>query len=119
MSCACSPNLGYTLADAIQGNTWVGISQLDFSSDGTTFDDAIASVKFTAVDSEGAEVLALTDGSGITIVDADLWQIVVDPITPLTIDAGTYSYALEITDDGGTIRTWLAGTWKITADAVT
>ena len=118
MSNCCKQNLAFTLANAITGNTWNGIT-LVLTSDGTTFDDDVASVKFTVLDSAGAESLALTDGSGITINDASTWDITVDEITPLTLTGGVYSYAMEITDAGGVVRTWLAGTWRITSDAVT
>jgi hypothetical protein len=117
MSCNPRPQLSYTLETAISGNTWDGLTWQG-SSDGTTFDDSVASVKFTVLDSEGVEVLALTDGSGVTINDAAAWDVTVDEISPLTLGADVYSYALEITDAGGTIRTWLAGTWRVVADAV-
>jgi len=113
MSC-CTPNLSFTLSPATSGDTWQGLTTV-FSSDGTTFDDDVASVAFTVLDSAGVEALALTDGSGITINDAATWDITVDAITPLTLAAGVYSYTMEITDAGGTIRTWLAGTWTIRA----
>ena len=111
-------NLNYKLNRAIKGNTWPGLN-VTFSSDGTTFDDDVASAKFTVVDSGGTAVLSKTSGSGITINDASAWDITVDAIPALSIDGGVYSWALEITDAGGVVRTWLAGTWTIWADAVT
>ena len=114
MSCTCPHNLSFTLSSATNGSTWQGF-QTTFTSDGTTFDDDVASVAFTVLDSDGASVLALTDGSGITINDAATWDITVDAITPLTVAAGVYSYTLQISDAGGIIRDWLAGSWEIRA----
>lgn len=116
MPCA-NPNLSFSLNNAIRGNTWPGIT-LSFTSDGSAFDDDASVAKFRVVDKDGVESLSLTSPVGITIDDPSAWEFTVDSITPLTIPAGLYSYAFEVTDSAGVIRTWLAGTWRIIEDAV-
>lgn len=112
-----NPNLSFSLENAIKGNTWPGLS-ISFTSDGTTFDEYASVAKFRVVDKDGVEALSLTSPVGVTIDDADAWEFIIDPITPLTIPAGVYAYAFEVTDNAGVIRTWLAGTWRIVEDAV-
>ncbi len=112
MTCSLERKIRYPLLDATEGKTWDGITWQG-SSDGTSFDDPIASARFVVVDSEGVEALSLTNGAGITINDAAAWDLTVDAITPLTLTPGFYSYALEITDTGGRVLDWLEGDWKI------
>jgi len=76
---------------------------------------ALSSASIIFKDSDGVAVLTLTSGDGLTLDDttAGAWNITIDAISPITLDAGTYYYSLKTTDVSGTIKFYLAGNWKI------
>tara|TARA_R110000868_G_scaffold302692_2_gene563250 strand:+ start:41 stop:388 length:348 start_codon:yes stop_codon:yes gene_type:complete len=67
----------------------------------------------------GSTTTALTldsDTTGIVINNAAAWDFTISEIDTTSLATGVYSYQLETTTTGGTIRTEFAGTWPILSD---
>lgn len=97
------------------GATWNGLPGCTMSTTGTALDDNLSAVSMTFTDSDGNVGLTLTSGGGgITIDDANAWSYSVDPITPMTLAVGIWSWTLKFTDAAGAIRKWIVGTIQIT-----
>jgi hypothetical protein len=108
----------FTLPQAQKDKTWDGLTA-SLSSDGTTFDDPLESVKMT-FKLAGAESLTLTSAaSQITITDANAWAFRVEPISRLTLAAGVHSWAIETTSDAtpASIQDYFVGTLTVKADS--
>ena len=100
-----------------KGDTWDGMT-VALSSDGTTFADSLSAVHMSfwlAGATTAALDLKSADGE-ITIDDAAAWEFTVDPVSPMTLAAGQYSWQIQTTDSGGLIKTYLSGTIEITSD---
>ena len=97
----------FTLPEAKTDKTWDGLTA-SLSSDGTTFDDNLASVKMT-FKLAGVE----------SITDANAWQFYVNPISRLTLAAGVHSWAIETTSDASpaSIQDYMVGTITVKADS--
>lgn len=108
----------FTLPEAKTDKTWDGLT-VSLSSDGTTFDDSLASVKMT-FKLTGDESLTLTSAaSQITITDANAWEFYVNPISRLTLSAGVHSWAVETTSSAASpsVQDYMVGTITIIADS--
>ena len=107
----------FTLPEAKTDKTWDGLTA-SLSSDGTTFDDNLASVKMT-FKLAGVESLTLTSPTGITISDASAWEFTVESISRLTLAAGVHSWAIETTSDASpaSIQDYMVGTLEVKADS--
>jgi hypothetical protein len=114
MSCE-SAQASITLKSVPYGATWNGLPGCTMSTTGTALDDNLSSVTMTFTDTDGNVGLLLTSAAGdITIDDANAWSYSVDPVSPITLAVGTWSWVLKFTDAAGAIRKWLVGTLKIT-----
>jgi hypothetical protein len=107
----------FTLPDAKTDKTWDGLTA-SLSSDGTTFDDNLASVKMT-FKLAGADSLTLTSPTQIVITDANAWAFRVEPISRLTLAAGVHSWAIETTSSASpaSIQDYIVGTLTVKADS--
>jgi hypothetical protein len=107
-----------TLPEAKNDKTWDGLT-VSLSSDGTTFDESLASVKMT-FKLAGVESLTLTSAaSQITITDANAWEFYVNPISRLTLAAGVHSWAIETTSSASpaSVQDYIVGTLEVKADS--
>jgi hypothetical protein len=107
-----------TLPEAKTDKTWDGMT-VSLSSTGTTFDEALASVKMT-FKLAGVESLTLTSAaSQITINDAAAWDFTVEPISRLTLAAGVHSWAIETTSSASpaSVQDYIVGTITVKADS--
>ena len=100
--------------------TWGGITFSITSSDDTKYADTLARVRMTWKDSTGVVAQTLdSDVSGEITIDSAVayaWGFTV-PDRILSLAAGYYSYAVEVTDSGGVMdKDYIAGTHQITAD---
>jgi hypothetical protein len=108
----------FTLPEAKTDKTWDGLT-VSLSSDGTTFDESLASVKMT-FKLAGVESLTLTSAaSQITITDANAWEFYINPISRLTLAAGVHSWAIETTSsaDPASVKDYIVGTLEVKADS--
>jgi hypothetical protein len=107
-----------TLPEAKTDKTWDGLT-VSLSSEGTTFDESLASVKMT-FKLAGVESLTLTSAANqITITDAAAWAFQVEPISRLTLAAGVHSWAIETTSsaDPASVQDYMVGTITVRADS--
>ena len=109
-----------TLSPTVKCDSWDGLTNCSFTSDGTAFDESLLLVRMQWKDSTGATALTLSSAvSGeVTITSAANWEFEV-PGRVLSLDAGIYSIGLETTDSAGIVKTRVTGTHKILADPVT
>jgi hypothetical protein len=105
------------LDPVVKGDTWDGLS-VTMTSTGTELDDPLASVQMSFwLAGATTAALDLTSADGdITIEDADAWEFRVEAISPLTLAAGYYSWAIQTTDDAGRVKTYLKGTLPVETD---
>lgn len=106
----------YDWPSAVKGDTFDGIALTSVTVDGANPASALAATRIhfrTAPDSTTTS-LELTSADGeITIGTAATWACTVEPFT-ITLAVGTYYYDWEFTDVAGNVRTYLAGSWRIT-----
>lgn len=108
----------FTLPQAQKDKTWDGLTA-SLSSNGTTFDDPLASVKMT-FKLAGVESLTLTSADDeITINDAAAWNFTIEPIERLTLNAGVHSWAIETTSDAtpASVKDYIIGTLTVKEDS--
>lgn len=107
------------LAPIVQGDTWDGLTNCSFSSDGTAFGDSLDTVRMQFKDSAGNAALTLSSETAgqITITDAAAWTFDVEPRV-INLTAGTYSWGIETTDSQGVIKTRVTGIIPIINDPV-
>lgn len=104
-----------TLTRVRNGDTWDGLPECGPSSVDADIDDPLALVRMTftlAGASTPALTLSSADASQITIDDAAGYVFSVLPRT-MTLAAGFYSWAIELTDDADRIQTPTGGTGTI------
>ena len=120
MSCCQSPP-AIELPCAYKGTTWDGLTWRIDSTDGTEYDSVLSSARFQLQGSTGAAVLTLSSAVGgeitLNVTTAKLWSVTVENRL-LTIDAGIYSWALEMTDAAGVIKVQLIGTLTVKPDLI-
>lgn len=106
------------LSPVVVNDTWPGLSECKFQSDGDAFSLNLSSIRMHFRDSDNVVVRQLTStNGGITIESAANWQFTVNPITTLTFNADTYYWSIETTDANGTIKTYVTGTLEVLVDA--
>lgn len=106
------------LSPVVINDTWPGLSNCRFTSDGDAFSSNLTSIRMHFRDSDNNVVRQLSSpSSGITIDSAANWQFTVSPITTLTFNADTYFWSIEATASNGTIKTYVTGTLEVLADA--
>ena len=119
---SCKP-LNIRLPDTFRGDTWDGLTwALESVDEGDTeFDGVLTLARFQLQSPAGVAALTLSSATAgqVTINEsaANEWDVTVEPRI-LAVDAGTYTWALELTDDTGVIKTVVAGTIRINPDPV-
>ena len=104
---------------AVKNDTWDGLSDCQFSSDGSAFASPLALVRMTFKDSGGSVRLTLSSANAdeIEITDASGWMFDILPRV-LTMAEGAYSWGIETTDDQDVVKTRVVGTIQILQDPV-
>ena len=114
MSC----NTNIPLTPLIYGDTWDGLSDISYESDGTAFASDLASVRMFFKDSDGVTGLELSSSNGdITINDASSWEFDVNAIENMPLAAGIWFWSIETTDVQNVRKTRIGGTLEILDDA--
>jgi hypothetical protein len=112
----CNGNL--ILKPCVYLDTWDGLSNCSFSSDGTAFASSLTLVRMFFRDEENAVGLELSSAnSTITIDNAADWHFTIAPVSPMTLTPGNWYWSIETTDYDGTIKTRVFGTIEILNDA--
>ena len=109
----------YNIDDQYKGDTFNGVQfQLKNKSDNTPIDltDASLKTQFRKDTATGDVQLEITDGNGITVVDAVNGIFKFDAIEDLDWSVRTYVYDVEITFLSGFIRTYVKGGMKVKQD---
>ena len=116
--------LNQTLPSTVKGDTWDGLTWEITSVDAedTEFADTLTLARFQLQDDTGAAALTLTSATPgqvtINTATANAWSVTVEPRV-LSLDAGSYSWGLELTDSGGVVKTRAGGFIEIIQDPVT
>ena len=99
-------------------DTWDGLSNCSFSSDGTAFASSLTLVRMFFRDEENVVGLELSSAnSTITIDNANSWDFTVAPVSPMTLAPGNWYWSIETTDSESVIKTRVFGTLEIINDA--
>lgn len=109
----------YNIKDQIKGDTFNGVQfQLKNKSDSEFINltDATLRTQFRKDTPLGDVQLEITDGNGITVVDAINGIFKFDAIEDLDWSVRTYVYDVEITFLSGLIRTYVRGGMKVIQD---
>jgi hypothetical protein len=104
----------YNIPNQYAGDTFDGfqVTVTQTSNDVTTpinLDGITLACKFKK---DGATVLDLTEGSGITIVDAADGIFKLDAFSVPT-ETGNYNYDIQFTYSGGSVKTYMRGTMRV------
>ena len=114
MSC----NANVLLAPCVYKDTWDGLSNVSFSSDGSAFASSLALVRMFFRDENNVVGLELSSANNtITIDDANAWRFTVNPVSPMLLAVGNWYWSIETTDSAGVIKTRVFGTISILNDA--
>lgn len=106
------------LSPVVINDTWGGLTDCRFTSNGNAFSSNLANVRMHFRDSENVLIREMTStNGGVTIDNASNWQFTVNPITSLTFNPGTYYWSIETTDLNGKIKTYVSGTLQVIHDA--
>lgn len=106
-----------TLDSLVRGDTWPGF-RVQITINGSKPANDLSSVLMhfrTAKDAPGNPSLALTSSSGITINDADLWDVTVNSQI-LALAAGVWFWDMQFTDVAGNVNTYIEGRLLIVQD---
>ena len=113
---SCNANL--ILQPCIYLDTWDGLSDISFTSDGTAFASSLSLVRMFFRDEENVVGLELSSSnSTITINNANSWQFTINPVSPMTLTAGQWFWSIETTDSANIVKTRVFGTIEILNDA--
>jgi uncharacterized surface anchored protein len=117
----CKPNrFAYKLPDTDKGCTWDGLT-VTIISDDTEYASALSIARFQLQTSTGTIALTLTSATAgeVTINDATAgqWSMTVESRV-LTLDAGSYAWALETQDATGIVKKQLGGSLAILPEPV-
>jgi len=108
-SCSCDNSIPYRqLRPVPSGTTWDGLTGFSFSSTGTAFGSPLYSVTMSWFDSDGSEVLTITEASGITITSASGWTFDIEGRL-MMLSAGSYYWKIKTTDSDGIVKIRLQG----------
>ena len=109
----------YNIKDQYKGDTFNGVQfTLKNRADNTPIDltDATIKTQFRKDTPLGDVQLEITDGNGITVVDAINGIFKFDAIEDLDWSVRTYVYDVQITFLSGLIRTYVKGAMRIIQD---
>lgn len=107
-----------TLSPVVYKDTWDGLTNCSFTSDGTAFASPLSTVRMHFRDADGVVGLQLTTpATGITITNAAAWQFTVNPISSITLTEGSWYWSIEATDIAGRIKTYVSGVLPVILDA--
>lgn len=112
------PAIG-NLEPIVYGDTWDGLPDCSFSSNGSAFASSLALVRmfFKNADSvTGLELSSATSGQ-ITIMDAATWAFNVEPIDEFPLAVGEWYWSIETTDADDIRKTYVAGSIEVLDDA--
>jgi len=113
---SCSTNI--TLTPVVYKDTWDGLTECSFSSDGTAFASPLALVRMFFKNEDGEVGLELSSAnSTITIDDAAAWEFTINPVSPILLEPGQWYWSIETTDDQDIVKTRLFGSLEILGDA--
>jgi hypothetical protein len=113
---ACNGNL--ILKPCVYKDTWDGLSNCSFYSDGTAFADSLSLVRMFFRDDDNQVGLELSSAnSTITIDDAANWEFTINPVSPMNLAIGQWYWSIETTDSNDVIKTRVFGTIEIIQDA--
>jgi hypothetical protein len=106
------------LQPVVYRDTWDGLSNCSFTSDGTAFASALSTVRMHFRDADGNIGLQLTTpATGITITNAANWQFTVQPIASITLTEGPWYWSIEATDASARVKTYVSGMLPVILDA--
>ena len=106
------------LQPCVNLDTWDGLPNCSFSSDGTAFASSLTLVRMFFRDENNVIGLELSSAnSTITIDNANSWQFTIEPVSPMTLAPGNWYWSIETTDSESVIKTRVFGTLEITNDA--
>tara|TARA_B110000503_G_C6979147_1_gene342471 strand:- start:248 stop:598 length:351 start_codon:yes stop_codon:yes gene_type:complete len=109
---ACKQNI--ILTPVFYGDTWDGLSNCSFSSNGSAFGSNLTSIRMFFKDYDGVTGLELTTAnSNITIDNATAWEFTVNPITNMPLSVGMWFWSIETTDAESVRKTRVFGTLEI------
>lgn len=109
---SCTSNV--ILSPVVYLDTWDGLTNCSFSSDGTAFASPLTLVRMFFRDDDNNVGLELSSAnSTITIDDANNWQFTVNQIESITLAVGFWSWVIRTTDDQGVVKTRISGTIQI------
>lgn len=106
------------LEDRLKNDTSSSVEFTYFEADGVTPIDITGwafRIQFRYRKKTGAIVLDVTDGSGITIVDAPNGRFDLDAFT-LAWEVGCYQYDVQATKDTGQLKTYVRGSMEVIQD---
>ena len=114
MSC----NANVILTPCVYKDTWDGLTDVSFSSEGSAFASSLALVRMFFRDENNVVGLELSSAnSTITITDANNWEFTINPVSPMLLAIGNWYWSIETTDDQNVIKTRVFGTIEILQDA--
>lgn len=107
-----------SISPCVYLDTWDGLSNCSFESNGTAFASSLSLVRMFFRDDNNELGLQLSSANGtITIDNAAEWYFTVHPVSPMTLSPGNWYWSIETTDSAGSIKTRVFGTIKILNDA--
>jgi len=112
------PAIG-NLEPIVYKDTWDGLPNCSFSSDGSAFSANLALVRmfFKNADSiTGLELSSATSGQ-ITITDASAWVFDIEAIEEFPLAVGEWYWSIETTDANDIRKTYVAGSIEVLDDA--
>jgi len=108
----------YDLPACFKGDTFPGLTVTGITVNDAAMTSTLASVRMqfrTTANASSASKSLTSAGGDITIDDAAAWGFTVEPFS-IDIAAREYVYDIETTDSGGTVRTYLYGTFRVKQD---
>lgn len=107
-----------TLQPIVYNDTWRGLIDSSFFSDGTSFSSDLALVRMFFRDADGNLGLSLTsEDSTITITDAATWSFDVNAIDEFPLAVGIWYWSIETTDANDIRTTYVTGSIEVLDDA--
>ncbi len=108
----------YEIPACVAGDTFPGLRISSVTVNGAAQPSALSSVRVdfrTLPDASTAALSLNSSSNGITINNNATWDFELDAFA-ITLDPDCYYYDIETTDAGGTVRTYLRGSWTVARD---
>lgn len=117
---ACQTLKSIQLDPTASGETWDGLTFSIDSSDDTKFAALLSRVRMTWRNTSAEAILTLDSNTSgqitISTATAYAWAFTIEP-RALSIAAGMYSWAIEVTDADGVVdKDFITGTHQITSN---